>query len=99
MPWVVKPFWYALSWMMICQIWRYRRTSRRSYCNFKILTLDTGLIGTTMYYISDVLFCYRRMNKIHTDWILNLAWISLHNYGNFFMMEAVILHVGVYFER
>jgi hypothetical protein len=58
-----------------------------------------GVVGTTMYYVSDVLFCFRRLHKVEEDWLLNLLWIATHNFGNYFMMKAVVLHMDFYFER
>jgi len=51
-----------------------------------------------MYFISDLMFCFRRINKIH-DWILNLVWISSHYYGTYFLMKSVVLHMDWYFEK
>jgi len=52
--------------------------------------LETGLVGASMYFISEIMFCFKRINKIE-DWLLNLLWISTHYYSTYFLMKSVIV--------
>jgi len=57
-----------------------------------------GVFGSALYYSSEILSCYKRINHIE-DWFLNLIWIAAHNFGVFFMMNAVVVHMDWYYDR